>query len=155
MPDTIDKQIRFALKAMIIEIDASAEVYPYNALSHDVDQWANLFSSSAVKHGWVINRKGFSSEWYKATESKDVFQYELWGFYGFRSENEDDNSDSEWSAILDQFRDKLKASPRLGLSGVDEHKLLQLPNGGIEATIRSGNTQLHFAPCGLAVAICC
>lgn len=155
MLDTLDLQIRKKIKEYILEIDSNAKIYPYNALTHDVASWANLFKSSPKKHGWIIVRKGFGSEWNRGYQSKDTYKYDVWGFYGFYQFCENDNSDNEFSAILDQLQTKLKAKPQLDLSNIKEHKLLQLPDGGIDATIRSGNEQLHFAPCTLEVELCC
>lgn len=158
---TVDKQIRTALKNYLLEIDPDAEVYAFDTLSHDPGEWANLFRKDVGEvekiHGWVIRRTDITDSWERQTASKAAYVYEIWGFYGFRAVDENDNSDDEFQAIVDAFCDKLRANPRLGLCGgpgacpIDEHELPQFKR---MTTLGAGGEQLHFAPATLKVKLC-
>ncbi|MCC6328995.1 MAG: hypothetical protein IT174_10795 [Acidobacteria bacterium] len=154
----LDKQIRLAIKPAIKTPYATASVYVWNVLSHRLDEWPGLlrttdFASSQKTHGWIIKRVEGSSTWKNTVRDRPVWTYDLWGFYGFRSGKESDNSDLEWSEVWDTVYENLKAAPNLGLDGVVEHhELLQLANN---TTIDCGEETLHFSHGRLVVHLCC
>lgn len=79
--------------------------------------------------------------------------YDIWGFYGFRSGTETDNSDNEFGAILDVVANAFTQEPKLTLSGgVRDHGLLQF---AAITTIDCGEEILHFAQGRLIVNLCC
>lgn len=158
MPNDLDKQIRLAIKTVIIADYPNARVYPWNALSHQIDEWAGKFRCTDGKtHGWIIKRAAGNGEWRNASRDRRQSKYDIWGFYGVRSgENvtELDNSDNEFNEILDTLYDSFKASPVLGFdsSKVERHDLLQF---AAITTLQSGEEELHFAQCRLNVHLCC
>ncbi len=145
-----DEEVRAAMKTVIATADAAAVIWPYNCLSHDLDEWPGLFG--ADRHGWIIKRSAIEAEWKHGGRDRAVWIYDIWGFYGFRTGKEDDNSDDEWAAIIDAVRDGFRAAPTLELAEVERHDLLQV---AANTTINCGEETLHFAQCRVRVHICC
>ena len=160
MPNDADKQIRLAIKPLITSSYATAQVYPWNVLSHDLSEWPGLFrttdfSTSGKTHGWIIKRAETSSEWktFAAKRDRQKWNYDLLGFYGFRNGLEGNNSDDEFGEILDKVYENLRLSPNLGLAGiVERHDTLQFLR---ITTINCGEETLHFAHGRLPVQLCC
>ncbi len=156
MSNDTDKQIRLAIKAVgIAPSYPEAAVYPWNALSHDIAEWPGLFrTDDDTTHGWIIKRSGTASNWRTFMQKVNrSWAYDLFGFYGFRSGMQGDNSDDEWGEILDTVWANIKASYNLGLEGVVErHELLQFAS---ITTIDTGEETLHFAHGRLTVELCC
>jgi hypothetical protein len=148
---SLDKDIRVAVKALILEVDANAKIYAFDTLPLDPSEWANLFIKAGQLHGWVIKRSGMTSREVRGGVFKDTYMYDVWGFYGFSGKSETDNSDDLFQEILDEVCEKLKAEMKLGLDCVSEHKLLQIPN---IVVMRSGDTAMHFAAGKLEVELC-
>lgn len=151
---TTDEEVRQRIKEIIAVPQPDARIWPYNALSHNLAEWPGLFRTEAGgTHGWVIKRDPVSSDWKNAGRSRDVWIYDIWGFYGFRSGNESSNSDNEWSAIVDATRAALKAAPTLDeLAEIERHELLQVVQN---TTIDCGEETLHLSRCRLTVRLCC
>lgn len=157
MPNDTDKQIRLAIKQIIKAAYPTAQVYAWNALSHDIDEWAGMFRTSDGKtHGWIIKRAAVKSDWKNGKRSRQQFFYDVWGFYGFKTGEgitELANSDNEFAEILDVIYEGFKASPRLEFDAtVETHDLLQY---AAITTIQSGEEILHFAQGRLVVHLCC
>lgn len=157
MPDS-DKQIRLAIKGFIKALYPDAQVFAWNVLSHDIDEWAGIFRTPmGATHGWIIKRSSLEGTRKNAQRDKKTIVYDVWGFYKFRAgENvtELSNSDNEFGEITDAVYEALKDSPRLGLAGclVDYHDLLQFTR---ITTLLSGEETLHFAQGNLKVHLCC
>lgn len=156
MANDLDKQIRIKIGGVITAAYATAIVYPWNVLSHRLDEWPGLFRMSAGgTHGWIIKRSAAGNEWKQLSGLRDrrKWTYDVWGFYGFRSGKTSDNSDNEFGEIWDTVYEAIKAKPTLDFEGtVEWHELLQLVN---MTTIRTGEETLHFAQGRLAVHLCC
>lgn len=147
-----DEQVRHAIKGIINGLYATAKVYEWNVLGHDIAAWPGLFRITGGTHGWIIKRSQISAEWKHGGRERAEWIYDIWGFYAFRSGKENDNSDDDWAVILDAVRAALKASPTLGLAEVERHELLQVTRN---TTIDCGEETLHFAECRLTVKLCC
>ena len=154
MPNDTDKQIRLAIKTLIKTAYPTAQVFAWNALSHDLGEWAGMFRTSDGKsHGWIVKRAALKAEWKNGRRDRRQIPYDVWGFYGFASGNETENSDNEFGEILDTVYEAFKASPRLGFDEtVETHDLLQY---AAITTIKSGEETLHFAQGRLIVHLCC
>jgi len=149
-----DAQIRDAIRDVIVAVHATARVYSWNVLSHDLADWPGLFTTAAGgRHGWIIKRASASAEW-KGSGGRDrqMLSYDVWGFYGFRTGKLDDNSDDEFSVIVDAVYAAIKASPKLGLECIEEHGLLQWQR---ITTMNCGEETLHIAMGRLDVIHCC
>ncbi len=157
MANDTDKQIRLVIKAIIVAAYPTARVYAWNALSHDLREWAGMFRCSDGKtHGWIIKRAALKSEWKNGRRDRRQYPYDIWGFYGFKTGEgitEAVNSDNEFGEILDTIYEGFKASPRLEFDEtVETHDLLQY---AAITTIQSGEEILHFAQGRLIVHLCC
>lgn len=150
----IDAEIRQAIGDLIAADYTTAKIYPFNALSHQIDEWPGLFrQSNGSAFGFVIMRTGASAVW-RGSGGRDrrEFTYSIWAFYSFRPGKIGDNSDDEFAEILDTVYERLKSEPRLGVSGVEEHSLLQWRR---ITTLNCGEETLHFGDGTLTVRICC
>lgn len=155
MANDRDKTVRAQIKAILQPAYASAVIYPSNALSRDITDSPALFRTTAgTVHGWLIIRSESSSEFKTPVKTRDVYDYTVLAFYGFRpGGTEASNSDDEFGEILDTAFENLKAKPTLDLDGVvDRHELLQFDK---ITTINCGEETLHFAQGRLTVHLCC
>lgn len=154
MANDLDKQVRLAMKPMIAASYATARVYVWNVLSHDLAEWPGLFRTSDGKtHGWIIKRASAAAAWKNPKRDRQTWIYDVMGFYAFRSGKQGDNSDDEFAEICDTVYENFKASHNLGLDGeVENHDLLQFVN---MTTINCGEETLHFAHGRLSVHMCC
>ena len=156
--NSLDKQIRLAIKAIIIAAYPNARVYPWNALSHNLEEWAGMFRCSDGKtFGVIIKRASQKGEWAKnGRRDRRQRLYDAWFFYGVRAGEgvtENDNSDNEFGEILDTVYESFKESHRLEFEEqIDKHDLLQFV---AITTIQSGEEELHFAQGRLNVHLCC
>ena len=149
----MDKQIRLALKQIISSLYPDAQVFAWNALSHDLGEWAGMFRSPAgITHGWIIKRSAERAEWKNGRRDRKTAVYDVWGFYGFTAGNEEENSDNDFALIVDAVYEAIKSAPALDLAGVEGHGLLQL---AAVTTIDTGEETLHFAQGRLEVQLCC
>lgn len=157
---TADEQIRGAIGTILTGAFGAAspaitaQVYPWNVLSHELTEWPALFELAAGgRHGWVIKRVGQRAERKNAQRDKQTNIYDLWGFYSFRSGKKNDNSDDEFARICGVVYDAIKAQPRLGFDNLVEwHELLQFDR---ITWVDCGEETLHFAPGRLVVHLCC
>ena len=148
-----DAQVRAAAKAIITTPYPAAMIYGWNVLSHQLNEWPGLFrTASGGTHGWVIKRTGGPSEWKRLNCDRRFWVYDIWGFYGFRSGKEGDNSDEEFAVIADAVYAGFKAKPTLDVAEVDEHELLQFD---LLTTIDCGEETLHWLKGSLKVRLCC
>jgi hypothetical protein len=150
-----DKTIRDAIKTVIAAAADGARIYAWNVLSHDLADWPGLFETEeGGRHGWVIKRAAGDAKWKGNYQRARLWHdYDLLGFYGFRSGKEGDNSDDEFGEICDDVFAALKAAPRLGLDAtIEEHELLQWQR---ITTINCGEETLHYAEGRLRVLLCC
>ena len=154
MPQATDQQIREKIAAIISTAAPGAVVYRWNALSHDLSDYPSLFRGAfGATHGWIIKRAALSAKPRMGKVSEDTAVYDVWGFYGFRSGTESDNSDTEFGVILDAVQAAFTNEPKLQLAGgVREHDLLQFAT---ITTIDCGEEILHFAQGRLTVHLCC
>jgi hypothetical protein len=155
MAAATDQQIREKIAAIIAgATGADAQVYRWNALSHNLSDYPSLFRTSAgLTHGWIIKRASGESKGRMGRHADKSYTYDIWGFYGFRSGTESDNSDNEFGAILDEVTEAFVQEPKLQLSGgVRAHDLLQY---AAITTIDCGEEILHFAQGRLTVHLCC
>lgn len=149
----MDKQIRLALKQIIKTLYPEAQVFAWNALSHDLGEWAGMFRTAAGgTHGWIIKRGAARAEWKNGRRDRKTAVYDVWGFYGFNAGSEDANSDNEFAVIVDAVYEAVKAAPTLDLAGVEGHGLLQIATS---TTLDTGEETLHFAQGRLEVQLCC
>ena len=157
MANDLDKRIRLAVKPTIATPYPTAKIFVWNALSHDLGEWPGLlratdFAASKRTHGWIIKRVENAATRQNAQRDRRVWTYDVWGFYGFRSGRESDNSDLEWSEITDTVYDSVKAAYNFGLDGeVENHDLLQFVK---HTTIDCGEETLHFSHGRLTVHLC-
>jgi hypothetical protein len=151
---TTDSQVRAAIKGIIAATQTTARIWPYNALSHNLAEWPGMFRMAVGgTHGWIIKRSALSSVWKHGGADRKVWIYDIWGFYGFRTGKESDNSDDEWAVIIDAVAAGLKGEPRLGIDAeVERHDLLQVE---ANTTIDCGEETLHLGRCRLMVHLCC
>lgn len=148
-----DAQVRQAAKGIITAAYPAAMVYGWNVLSHDLREWPGLFRmADANTHGWIIKRNGAESAWKRLNADRSFWIYDIWGFYGFRSGKETDNSDEEFATILQTVYDGFKAKPTLDVAEIEEHELLQYD---LITTIDCGEETLHWAKGKLRVRLCC
>jgi hypothetical protein len=157
MANDHDKQIRLAAKAIIKNRYPTVQGFAWNALSHDIDEWAGMFKTSDNKiFGFIVKRAAVKSEWKNPQRDRRHPAYDIWIFYGFRAGagvTENDNSDNEFGEILDCVYEDFKAAYNLNLPGVvEKHDLLQY---AAITTIESGEETLHFAQGRLSVHLCC
>lgn len=154
MSNDTNAQVRLAIKEIIKTLYPTAQVYAWNALSHDLDEWAGMFRTSDGKtHGWIIKEAAQSSTWKNGRRDRKKPVFDVWGFYLFRSGNESDNSDNEFSLIRSAIYEAVKDAPHLNFqSTVETHDLLQFLR---TTTLRSGEETLHFAQGQLTVHLCC
>ncbi len=154
MPNN-DTDIRLAVKTIIKNLYPNAQVFAWNALSHDISEWAGMFRNDKdeLTHGWIIKTAAATAQWKNGKRDKKQLPIDVWGFYGFRSGNEADNSDNEFAEIREAIYEAIKAVPTLNFSGtVEGHDLLQFP---VITTLESGEETLHFAQGRLVVHLCC
>jgi hypothetical protein len=169
-----DASIRPAIAAIIFASQNRAQVYSWNALSHDLTDWPALFyleatensfdigpgglpvfvpGLPAVTHGWIVKRAGTQVRPLPGNRQQAAFIYDVWGFYGFRVGQEGDNSDEEFGVICDAVAAAFAAAPQLNLpGGIRNHDLLQFAS---ITTLRCGEETLHFAQGRLTVHLCC
>lgn len=155
MPNENDKEIRAAIATVIAAAEPNARVYGWNVLDHHPDDWPGLFRTEAGGvHGWIVRRREIKSEWKRTGIIDRRFaEYDIFGFYGFRSGMAGDNSDDEFAAICDGIYEAIKATPDLELPAiVERHELLQF---AAMTTTRPGEETMHFAHGRLKVALCC
>lgn len=153
MANDKDKEIRLAIKEIIKTLYPTAPIFAWNALSHSLGEWPGMFRTSDGKtHGWIIKRAAARSQWKNPQRDRKTIVYDVWGFYGFSSGKEDENSDNDFSQITDAVYDALKESPTLEVSEVERHDLLQFTS---ITTIQTGEETLHFAQGKLDVHLCC
>lgn len=157
MANDLDKQIRAAIKQIMIAEYPTARIYPFNALSHDLREWAGMFRCTDGKtFGAVIKRAALKGDWKNGHRDRRQYPYDIWIFYGFRSGEgvtENDNSDDEFGEILDTIYEAFRLSPRLEFDEtVETHDLLQYL---AITTLKSGEETLHFAQGRLNVRLCC
>lgn len=154
MANDLDKQIRIKIRDLMIAAYPTAMIYSWNALSHQLAEWPGLFRTSDDKtHGWIIKRANAASTWKTIGRDRPVWIYDIWGFYGFRSGKQSDNSDNEFAEICDTMFLAIKADPRLDFEGtVEKHELLQFVS---ITTMNTGEETLHFAQGRLEVILCC
>lgn len=158
MPNDLDKQIRIKIRDIMIVPYPTAMIYSWNALSHQLAEWPGLFrtsdfATSGKTHGWIIKRSNAGGEWKTIGRDRRRWTYDIWGFYGFRSGRQADNSDNEFAEICDTMYEGLKAEPRLAFDGtVEMHELLQFVN---VTTMSTGEETLHFAQGRLTALLCC
>lgn len=149
----MDKQIRLAIKEIIKTPYPAAQVFAWNALSHDLGEWPGMFrTASGTAHGWIVKRASARAEWKNPQRDRKTISYDVWGFYGFSAGNENENSDNEFALIVDAVYEAIKASPTLDVIGVERHGLLQI---AANTTIDTGEETLHFAQGRLEVTLCC
>ncbi len=149
-----DSEVRIAIKAIIAAAATEAVIYPWNALSHNLADWPGLFGSSpGSRHGWIIKRASIESEWKNGVRDRQTWNYDIWGFYSFRTGKEGDNSDDEFAEIIDSIKTGFTAAPRLAIDDeVEKHEQLQVAS---ISTIDCGEETLHIAQCKLKVRLCC
>jgi hypothetical protein len=150
-----DRQIRDAVKTIIQPAYPAAVIFPWNALSHNLGDWPGLFRvpDGSKVHGWIIKRAAAAGEWKNIRRTRQVAEYDVWGFYSFRTGKASDNSDDEFGLVTDAAYDALAAKPTLDLDGVvDKHDLLQYQR---ITTLNCGEETLHFAQGRLRVHLCC
>lgn len=153
MTEDLDKQIRDAIAALITAQHADAQVYGWNALSHNLTEWPGLFRTTDWTHGWIIKQSSQPAEWKHGRRDRVAVTYDVWGFYGFRSGKTADNSDDEFAIIRTKVYNAIKGEPRLGFENeVEQHDLLQFTR---VTTISCGEETLHFAQGKLTVHLCC
>lgn len=152
-----DSQIRLAAKAIIKNRYPTVQGFAWNALSHDLSQWAGMFRGGDGKiFGFIVKRAALTGEWKNGQRDRRRRAYEIWIFYGVRNGagvTEADNSDNEFGEILDQIYEDFKAAYNLNLPGiVERHDLLQIV---ADTTLQTGEEELHFAQGRLTVHLCC
>lgn len=153
MTEDLDGQIREAIATLIGNAQADAMVYSWNVLNHSLADWPGKFRTDTGTHGWVIRRAAQGAEWKNGQRDRVALDYELLGFYAFRSGKAGDNSDEEFAVILAKSYNAIKASPRLEFENeVERHELLQYRQ---ITTIKCGEEVLHFALGRLRVHLCC
>lgn len=157
MANDNDTQIRLAAKQIIKVRYPTVQGFAWNALSHDINEWAGMFHTSDGKtFGFIVKRGSLKGEWKNGQRDRKKVVYDIWIFYGFRSgENvtEADNSDNEFAEILDTIYEDFKAAYNLNLPGiVERHELLEYAR---ITTLKSGEETLHFAQGRLTVYLCC
>lgn len=157
MANDNDKQIRLATKQIIKNLFPTAQVFAWNALSHDLNEWAGMFRTDDGKtHGWIIKRAALQGTRKNAQRDRKTIPYDVWGFYKFVSDEtttENNNSDNEFGEIVDSIYEAVKDAHNLNLPGtVDYHDLIQFPS---ITTLKSGEETLHFAQGRLVVHLCC
>ncbi len=149
----MDQAIRTAIKSIIKAIYSTAQIYSFNALSHELTEWPGLFRTTDDKtHGWIIKRAAKSSTWKNPQRDRQQLDFDVWAFYKFTAGKDDDNSDSEFGIICDSVYAALKAKPTLDVAGVERHDLLQFLRF---TTVQCGEETLHFAQGRLTVHLCC
>lgn len=149
----MDKQIRITIAELIKTLYPSAQAFGWNVLSHDLGEWPGLFrTGDGATHGWIVKRSSAKAEWKNGRRDRKTAVYDVWGFYGFTSGNEEDNSDNEFALIVEAVYEAIKAKPTLDVSGVEGHNLLQI---AALTTIDTGEETLHFAQGRLEVMLCC
>lgn len=147
-----DEQVRAAIAGIIQASQTAAAVYNWNVLGHDLRKWPGLFRGDSGTHGWVVKRIGQTSEWKNGSRDRMTWIYDVFGFYGFMPGKTGDNSDEDFSAILDAVYEAIKAKPTLDVDEVERHTLLQY---ALISTIDCGEETLHFAQGRLSVELCC
>lgn len=151
MTEDLDKQIRNAIADLIKAEHADAQVYGWNALTHDLGEWPGLFGSP--RHGWIIKRASQEAERKNASRDRVTLVYDIWGFYEYQTGTTAANSDDEFAVILAKTYNALKAEPRLGFENdIERHLLLQYQR---ITTLNCGEETLHFAQGRLRVELCC
>lgn len=152
MADDDDKTIRTAIGSLISDVQPDAKVYPFNVLSHSLNEWPGLFTAE-TRHGWVIKRVAQAAERKNAQRDRKRLDYDIWGFYKFRSGKIGDNSDDTFAEICSTVYEQIKDEPRLDIeSVVERHDLVQFVR---ITTIDCGEETLHFAQGRLNVYLCC
>lgn len=150
-----DAQIRGAQRDLIVAAQPTAKVYSWNVLSHDIADWPGLFRlGDGTVHGWLVKRSAATAEW-KGSGNRDrqTLTYDVMGFYGpLRPGVTGNNSDDEFSVIVDAVYAAFKGSPKLGLECISEHGLLQWRQ---ISTLNCGEEVLHIAVGRLEVIHCC
>lgn len=157
MANDNDKQIRLAAKEIIKDRYPTIQGFAWNALSHDVSEWAGMFRTEDEKtFGFIVKRGSFKGEWKNGQRDRNKAVYDIWIFYGFRADEdvtEADNSDNEFGEILDVIYEDFKTAYNLNLPGiVERHELLEYTR---ITTLLSGEETLHFAQGRLIVHLCC
>jgi hypothetical protein len=150
-----DKQIRQAIAAAIEPLVGTGVVYSWNVLKaaktgtpeqmrQAVSEWLPMFQTSdGLTHGWVIRRAERTSEHMGGTASYFYPVYDVWGFYGYYSTDEDTNSENDFNAVIDALADAFPAQRTLTVNS----RVLQ--SGGLQFPVISllfGTEEMvHFA----------
>jgi hypothetical protein len=152
---TADQQIRTAIRDILAIDYPNARIWPFLSLGHDLQDWPAMFrTASGDIHGYTIFRRRATAVWHgSGGRDKRRFEYAIWAFYQWRPGKIGDNSDDEFSAILETNYLAIKTAPRLGLDNVvEEHNLLQIDS---ISTLLCGEETLHIATASLSVTVCC
>lgn len=154
MANTIDKEVREKIADILAATQATARVWPFNPLSHDLADWPGLFrTADGDTHGYAIFRSELQAAWKgSGGRFRRKVIYSVWSFYGFRPGKVGDNSDDEFQEILDDNFDAIAAEGTLGHAEVEEHGLLQYTS---VTTMNCGEETLHVAIGKLEVLLCC
>lgn len=154
MTEDLDKQLREKIGGLIAEAADGAVVWIWDALSRDPAEWPGMFrTDDGGTHGWVIKLAAQTATRKNGARDRVVLTYDIWGFYGFETGNEDENSDHAFTEIIAAVYDKLKGEPRLEFDNeVEYHDLLQFVKLTV---IHCGEESLHYAQGRLTVHLCC
>jgi len=156
MTETIDQAIREKIAELLAAVHTDAHVYGWNVLNHQLAEWPGLFRSPTVAnrtHGWVVRRVLQTADRKTYHRDRIELEYEVLGFYGFRSGKAGDNSDEEFAVITAKTYNAINAEPRLTFENdVEKHDLLQYRQ---LTTIKCGEETLHLAQGRLKVHLCC
>lgn len=145
-----DQTTREAIGGLIAAVQPDAQVYPWNVLCHDLNDWPGLFGPGRI--GYVIKRAAQSAERKNATRDRRHADYSVLCFLKFTPGKLGVNSDENFAERLSRVYDAIKAQPKLGLGIVEYHELLQYK---MITTIKCGEETLHFADGSLRVTYCC
>lgn len=116
-----DQSIRQALATVIATKVTTNKVYSWNVLRttnptdirKTITEWLPQFqynnAGTLITHGWVIKRVERTSEG-RAGGCSDFFSaYDVWGFFGYYSTNENSNSENDFNVIVDTLADAFPA----------------------------------------------
>lgn len=114
MPTPSDATIRAAIASTITGAAATAVVYDWWVLGHEVDEWPGLLRSSSDVdsngrkrvHGYVITRRESAGEWVgNRNAARRSYTYWILGFHYYSTGTSASNSEATFTAEIDAITD--------------------------------------------------
>jgi hypothetical protein len=110
--------------------ETNAKVFGRYVFDRDDEQWAGLLKSEAdgdQVHAWLVSFAGIGGPWPATTaQAAPLLTFTVDFFRRYRLGTDSDNSEQETRAEVAKVWWAFALQPKLGLTTVEQHKLLQM-----------------------------